>query len=126
MQAERAGGDKQQRERRSRCGHRLVTIKLLDAPWRSSFPEQHEVLCVHPLVKGAMMAEGSLECSRPRAWLARAQPPERDVIPWRDGAGYDGSLGPSPQTSFFPIRSFTVKPVLPNFHPQVTQTLRFQ
>lgn len=46
---ERPERDKEQRER-SRGGHRLLAVKLLDAP--AVIIGQHEVLCVHPLVKG--------------------------------------------------------------------------
>lgn len=43
---------------------------------------------------------------------------QKDVIPWREGEGYDGSLGPFPQAPSFPIRgiSFTPKPACHVFH----------
>lgn len=96
---EKAGGDKQQRER-SRCGHRLVTIKLLDAP--AVVIRQHEVLCVHPLVKGCHDGRGIVGMLKAQGMAQLVHSHQKDVIPWRDGTGYDGSLGPSPQTCASP------------------------
>ena len=35
---------------------------------------------------------------------------QKDVIPWRDGDDYEGSLGPFPQTLCFPTRGFILIP----------------
>lgn len=101
---------------RSRCGHRLVTIELLDAP--AVVIGQHEVLCVHPLVKGCHDGRGIVGMLKAQGMAQLMHSHQKDVIPWKDRAGYDGSLGPSPQTHCFPIRSFTVKPACQIFHPK--------
>lgn len=113
---ERAGGDKQQRER-SRCGHRLVTIKLLDAP--AVVIRQHKVLCVHPLVKGCHDGRGIVGMLKAQGMAQLVHSHQKDVIPWRDGAGYDGSRVP-PLRLVLPHQKFHSEACLPNFLPEVT------
>lgn len=45
---------------------------------------------------------------------------QKDVIPWRDGDDYEGSLGPLPQKPCFPTRGlvFTPEPACHIFHPK--------
>lgn len=113
----RTGEDKGQTGR-SRCGRRLLAIKLLDAP--AVIIGQHEVLCVHPLVKGCHDGRGIIGMLKPQGMAQLVHGHQKDVIPWRDGDGYDGSLGLFPQTPCFPIRSFrfTTKPACQIFHPK--------
>lgn len=99
--------DKEQGER-SRCGYRLLAIKLLDAP--AVIIRQHEVLRIHPLVKGCHDGRGIIGVLKAQGMAQLMHGHQKDVIAWRDGEGYDGSLGPFPKTSSFAIRGFSFTP----------------
>lgn len=98
---------KEQRER-SRGGHGLLAIKLLDAP--AVIIRQHKVLGVHPLVKGRHDGRGITGMLEAQGMAQLMHGHQKDVIPWREERAYDGGRDPFPQAPSFPIRGFSFTP----------------
>lgn len=109
-------GQRDQEGGRSRYG--LLTVKLLDTP--AVVIGQHKVLCIHPLVKGRHDGRGIIGMLKAQGMAQLMHSHQKDVIPWRDGDDYEGSLGPFSQAPCFPTRGFvfTPEPACHVFHPQ--------